>query len=79
LNLTPEELAKRWQMSEGTLRNWRSWGQGPKYLRIGGRVRYELTEIEQWERKNLIKPKVRKRKAMRWGSGIARRLKHAND
>ena len=48
--LTSKELAKRWKMSEGTLRNWRATSQGPKFVIIGVRnVLYPLESIEKYE------------------------------
>jgi predicted DNA-binding transcriptional regulator AlpA len=47
--LTTRQLAERWGMSEGTLRNWRVLGRGPKYLRIGNQVRYKLSVIKAYE------------------------------
>lgn len=51
LLLTTAELAKRWDLSEGTLRNWRSQGKGPPSVRLGGNgpVRYNLEVIVKWE------------------------------
>jgi predicted DNA-binding transcriptional regulator AlpA len=53
--LTPEQLAKRWSVSAGTLANWRYKRTGPDYVRLGGgkgMVRYRLTDIERWEKEN---------------------------
>ncbi len=33
---------------EGTLRYWRSAGQGPPSFRLGGRVVYRRAELESW-------------------------------
>lgn len=51
LLLTTAELAKRWDLSEGTLRNWRSQGKGPPSVRLGkgGPVRYALEVVIKWE------------------------------
>jgi len=29
----------------GTLRYWRHQGKGPNYIRLGGRVKYDLVEV----------------------------------
>jgi hypothetical protein len=42
-------LARRWSMSPRTLERWRWLGQGPQYLKIGGRVVYRLADIEAYE------------------------------
>ena len=43
------DLARRWKLSPRTLERWRWLGQGPQYLKIGGRIVYRVTEIEQYE------------------------------
>ena len=57
--MTTEELATRWKVSNGTLRNWRSAGRGPKYVVIGSSVRYHLEDIKAWEIFNLPAKKTR--------------------
>ena len=37
-HLNQIELADRWNISERTLERWRWTGEGPAYLKIGGRV-----------------------------------------
>lgn len=63
IHLTPMELAVRWKMSEGTLRNWRHEKpmRGPAYVTKGKsgpgkrpRVLYRLADVEEYERKNRI-------------------------
>lgn len=49
-HITQRELANRWSKSEATIERYRSDGVGPKYLKIGGAVRYPLEDIEQLER-----------------------------
>ena len=48
--LSPPELAARWGMSPKTLERWRCESIGPVYLRLPGRVRYRLSDIEAYER-----------------------------
>lgn len=50
--ITPEQLAERLQIALGTLANWRTRRQGPKYIRLSGKrgsVRYRLDDVEKWE------------------------------
>ena len=55
--LTTEELAERWSMSAGTLKNWRSIGKGPSFIKHGkskqGKdlVRYLISDIMKYENK----------------------------
>lgn len=51
LHLTTKELAERWRMKPDTLEHWRIRGDGPKFIRFGGRkVLYPITEVEAFER-----------------------------
>ena len=43
------DLARRWNVSPRTLERWRWLGQGPRFLKIGGRVAYRLEDIEAFE------------------------------
>ncbi len=42
-------LADRWNISARTLERWRWIGEGPRYVKLGGRVRYRLEDIEAYE------------------------------
>lgn len=48
-HLNQIELSRRWSISPRTLERWRWLGQGPCFLKIGGRVVYRLEEIEAFE------------------------------
>jgi hypothetical protein len=54
--LTAEEVTARYrgEITIGTLRNWRSMRIGPAYVKIGKAVLYPLSELEAWDRKNLV-------------------------
>lgn len=52
--LNQNELASRWGMSPRTLENWRSTGKGPKYIKLGGQVRYKIAEIEKLEENSQV-------------------------
>ena len=43
------ELAVRWGISHRTLERWRWTGEGPKFLKVGGRVVYRLSDVEEYE------------------------------
>jgi len=49
--LNEEEVVQRYRgvLSAATLRNWRSKGMGPPYLRIGKAVLYARDDLERWE------------------------------
>lgn len=48
--LSQIELAARWKISHRTLERWRWAQEGPRYLKLGGRVIYRLSDIEAFER-----------------------------
>ena len=43
--LTQVELAVRWRISSRTLERWRWAGEGPRFINIGGLVRYRFEDI----------------------------------
>lgn len=49
LCFTQKELARRWAISHRTLERWRWTGEGPDYLKLGGRVIYRLEDITAFE------------------------------
>lgn len=48
-HLSQRELSVRWTVSPRTLERWRWLGEGPHYLKIGGRVAYRLEDVEAYE------------------------------
>ena len=48
-HLNQIELAARLKISPRTLERWRWKGQGPSFLKIGGRVIYRLDDVEAYE------------------------------
>ncbi|MEZ5762827.1 MAG: DNA-binding protein [Xanthobacteraceae bacterium] len=49
------DLSRRWSISPRTLERWRWLKQGPRYLKIGGRVVYRLEDIEAFEKAQIKK------------------------
>jgi len=48
-HLNQQELANRWRISPRTLQRWRWLKTGPAYLRIGGRIVYQLEDVQKFE------------------------------
>lgn len=46
--LLPEEVAALLRVDISTLRNWRSKGRGPKFVKIGDLARYRLADVEAY-------------------------------
>jgi hypothetical protein len=48
-HLNQVELSRRWSLGPRTLERWRWLGEGPRFLKVGGRVVYRLEDIEAYE------------------------------
>ena len=46
--LTTTEAAAALALAPKTLRNWRSQGLGPPFIRLGGAIRYRETDLLAW-------------------------------
>ena len=51
--LNQKQLARRWGLSPRTLERWRWLRQGPVYFKLGGKVAYRVTDIDEFERANI--------------------------
>jgi hypothetical protein len=47
--LNQTQLGRRWGISVRSLERWRWLGRGPDYVKIGGSVRYRLSDVEAYE------------------------------
>jgi len=48
------ELARRWCISPRTLERWRWTGDGPRYIKLKGRVAYREADVEAFEAERLM-------------------------
>ena len=48
-HLSQIELAARWNISHRTLERWRWTGEGPQFVKLGGRVVYRLEDVDAYE------------------------------
>ena len=60
--LTPEYLEEKYDISTKTLANWRSEKRGPKYLKMGKKIRYLRKDVEKWFAENTVKTYSSRRK-----------------
>lgn len=44
----PEEVSDLLKVPQGTLANWRYLGKGPRFVKVGRRVRYRRSDVEAW-------------------------------
>jgi predicted site-specific integrase-resolvase len=51
-SLSPKQLAHRKGVKVKTVGDWRQKGTGPVYSKVGGRIEYALSDVEEWERRN---------------------------
>lgn len=54
-HLNQVDLADRWTISPRTLERWRWTGEGPQFIKLGGRVVYRLDDVEAYEAQQLRK------------------------
>lgn len=47
--LRTAELAERYRTSPATCRYWRYIGYGPKSIKVGRHVLYDIRDVEAWE------------------------------
>jgi hypothetical protein len=52
-HLSQIELAARWNISHRTLERWRWTGEGPQFVKLGGRVVYRLEDVEAHEAEHI--------------------------
>ncbi|MEE9908639.1 helix-turn-helix domain-containing protein [Brucella intermedia] len=58
-HLSQIELAARWNISHRTLERWRWTGEGPQYVKLGGRVVYRLEDVEAYEAEQISPEHIR--------------------
>lgn len=52
--LTPKDAARLYGLSVGTLANLRCRKEGPRYYRVGRKVLYLVSDIEEWITRNPV-------------------------
>jgi hypothetical protein len=57
--VSTRELSEIWGVPESTLRYWRCAETGPPYVKLGGRIKYDLADVERYVRANKRMPSVR--------------------
>jgi hypothetical protein len=57
--VSTKELSEVWGVPESTLRYWRCAEIGPTYVKLGGRIKYDLADVERYVRANKRMPSVR--------------------
>jgi hypothetical protein len=62
-HLNQRELARRLKLSPRTLEGWRWRGEGPRFVKAGGRVLYRLEDVEAFEAEQLRQRTPRRRRS----------------
>lgn len=57
--LNNEQTAGRLNIAASTLNVMRSQGKGPRYIRVGGSIRYSEADIEEYLRLRTVDPATR--------------------
>ena len=57
--VSTRELSEIWGVPESTQRYWRAAETGPPYVKLGGRIKYDLADLERYVRANKRMPSVR--------------------
>lgn len=52
--ITAKQLSERWNLSEGTIANWRSQKKGPKFTKQFKKVVYKMKDVLTFEKQNKI-------------------------
>ena len=55
--ISRQQLAERYGLPVKTPAEWASKGTGPRYARFGRHVRYRLSDVVDWERKQFAEDK----------------------
>lgn len=50
IHMTSYALAARWHLKPRTLERWRWQKKGPSYCKIGNRILYRISDIEDFEK-----------------------------
>ena len=56
--LTAKQAARYLSISTKWLANQRWQGTGPKFLRVGGAIRYRVSDLEQFLEEAVVRPAV---------------------
>jgi len=57
--ISTKEAAEMLGTTEGTLKSWRSRGSGPKWVKLGAAVRYDVGDLLEFIKRNTRVPSVR--------------------
>ena len=52
----PAKAAPMLDVEVNTLKVWRRRGVGPPYCRVGSRIRYRVTDLEEWLAARTVRP-----------------------
>jgi hypothetical protein len=52
--LSPAALAAREDVSLPTVYRWNQLGTGPRYMKLGGAIRYRLDDVIAWEQGSMV-------------------------
>lgn len=80
--LSVRELSELLQVSVSTLYEWRVIGQGPRGIKVGGHLRFDPHDVDEWLRKCKAESSRAQERKREWASrtdGLKTRLKRHRD
>lgn len=58
--MTPDETARYLKVAPATLKDWRTKGRGPVWVRLSGQiVRYRRRDVDRWLAATIVDPELR--------------------
>jgi hypothetical protein len=60
--LVEKEAGKYLGFEAATLRKWRQRAKGPAYLKLSGRIRYRIEDLDAWRLSCRVEPGSKKRR-----------------
>src|SRR5690242_13600599 len=66
--ISTRQAAEMLGTTEGTLKSWRSRGVGPKWVKLGAAVRYDVEELLDFIKRNTRVPSASARGGASWSS-----------
>lgn len=66
--LDREQAAEELGVATSTMDHWRSSKTGPRYVKVGGLVRYRESDLEAYIERQTVEPEGESRRARRKGT-----------
>ena len=61
--LSPREVEEIYGIDSGTLANWRTYGKGPSYIKVGRLIKYVIADLEEYFERHRIQTSDQREKS----------------